>query len=65
MTQQASNREIRSDRQNAAGTIPAFKAVALPALAAAVQAAKRQPSPKKMSEISELPAILRKEAMLG
>jgi hypothetical protein len=62
MTQQASNREIRQGQQPSAQSIPAFKAVALPALAAAVQAAKRQPNHQK---ISELPAILRKEAMLG
>jgi hypothetical protein len=62
MTQQASDREIRQGRQNGARPIPAFKAVALPALAAAVQAAKGQPNRPKTSE---LPAILRKEAMLG
>jgi hypothetical protein len=62
MNQQASDREIRQGQQNGARTIPAFKAVALPALAAAVQAAKRQPNRPKASE---LPAILRKEAVLG
>jgi len=40
---------------------PAFKPVALPALAAAVQAASLQsPRPRP----NELPAILRKEAMM-
>lgn len=62
MPQQASDRATRPDEQNAARSIPAFKAVALPALAAAVQAAKGQQSRPKPSE---LPAILRKEAMLG
>ncbi|ANY77755.1 hypothetical protein BB934_05495 [Microvirga ossetica] len=59
MTQNASDRDIRPSQQSTARTIPAFKAVALPA---AVQAAKLQRSRPKTSE---LPAILRKEAMLG
>ena len=62
MTQHASSRDARSGQQNAAQSIPAFKTVALPALAAAVQAAKLQQSRPKTSE---LPAFLRKEAMLG
>ncbi len=62
MTQNASARVIRSGQQNAAQSIPEFKNVALPALAAAVQASKLQQSRPKTSE---LPAILRKEAMLG
>ncbi len=62
MTQTASERDIRTDRPIPAHAIPAFKAVALPALAAAVQAAKLQRSRPKTSE---LPAILRKEAVLG
>lgn len=62
MSHHASDRDIRRDEQNAARSIPAFKAVALPALAAAVQAAKGQQNRPK---ISELPAILRKEAVLG
>jgi hypothetical protein len=62
MTQRASNRDLRPGEQNAARSIPAFKAVALPALAAAVHAAKLQQSRPKTSE---LPAFLRKEAMLG
>jgi hypothetical protein len=62
MSQHAPGHEARSDRQNAAQSIPAFKNVALPALAAAVQAAKLQQNRPK---ISELPAILRKEAVLG
>jgi len=43
-------------------TVPAFKPVALPALAAAMRSAK-QPSVK--TKISQPPAILRKEAVLG
>jgi hypothetical protein len=62
MTQHASNRDLRPGEQNAARSIPAFKAVALPALAAAVHAAKLQQSRPKTSEP---PAFLRKEAMLG
>jgi hypothetical protein len=62
MNQQASDRDIRPGEQSAARSIPAFKAVALPALAAAVQAAKLQQSRPKTTE---LPAFLRKEAMLG
>ncbi|MBA1158232.1 hypothetical protein [Microvirga mediterraneensis] len=61
MTQQVSEQNIRTGEQNAARSIPAFKAVALPALAAAVQAAKPQQNPPKTSD---LPAFLRKEAML-
>jgi hypothetical protein len=62
MTQHASGREGRSGQQNAAQSIPAFKDVALPALAAAVQAAKLQ---QKRPKVSELPVFLRKEALLG
>ncbi|MBJ6127807.1 hypothetical protein [Microvirga splendida] len=62
MTQHAPSRDASSDREKAAQSIPAFKDVALPALAAAVQAAKRQPNRPK---VSELPAFLRKEAVLG
>ncbi len=61
MTQHAPGREARSDRQDAAQSIPAFKEVALPALAAAVQAAKLQ---QHRPKVSELPAFLRKEAVL-
>jgi hypothetical protein len=61
MTQHASDRDIRPAEQNAARSIPAFKAVALPALAAAVQASKLQQSRPKTPDH---PAILRKEAML-
>jgi hypothetical protein len=62
MTQHVSDRDTRPGEQDAARSIPAFKAVALPALAAAVQAAKLQQSRPK---ISDLPAFLRKEAVLG
>ena len=59
MTQQASNRDVRGNSQTAK---PGFKPVALPAVAAAVRAAKLQPSRPKNSQP---PAILRKEAVLG
>ena len=59
MNQQASNRDVRANGQAAK---PAFKPVALPAVAAAVWAAKLQPSRPKTSQP---PAILRKEAVLG
>jgi hypothetical protein len=62
MTQHASDREIRQGGQTAAPPIPPFKDVALPALAAAVYAAKLQP---RRPKTSVLPAILRKEAVLG
>ncbi|MBB4040259.1 hypothetical protein GGR34_001910 [Microvirga flocculans] len=62
MTQNASGRDARPGKQHAGPSIPAFKEVALPALAAAVQAAKPQQSPPKPAAP---PAILRKEAMLG
>jgi hypothetical protein len=54
MTQQASNYQPPSNGK--ATSAPAFKPVALPALAAAVRVAQRRPSSKKKSE---LPAILR------
>jgi hypothetical protein len=59
MSQQASNRDVRVNSQAAK---PAFKPVALPAVAAAVRAAKLQPNRPKNSQP---PAILRKEAVLG
>jgi hypothetical protein len=62
MTQQSSDHEPRSNDQTADRSIPAFKPVALPALAAAVRATKRQPGRPKTSEP---PAILRKEVMPG
>jgi hypothetical protein len=60
MTQHVTGRDIRPGQTIAASSIPAFKNVALPALAAAVQAAKMQ---QKRPRTSELPAILRKDAM--
>jgi hypothetical protein len=60
MTQPVSEREIRVNAQAAAK--PVFKPVALPAVAAAVQAAKLQP---KRPKNRQLPAFLRKEAVLG
>ena len=55
----------KHDRQpgsKPAQVIPAFKPVALPALAAAMRSAKPRPTKAKKPE---LPAILRKDAMLG
>jgi hypothetical protein len=60
MTLQTQNREQRSGRETESETIPAFKPVALPALAAAMRAAQAQPSKPKETA---LPAILRKEAV--
>ncbi len=60
MTQHVTGRDIRPGQAIATSSIPAFKNVALPALAAAVQAAKMQ---RKRPKSLELPAILRKEAM--
>ena len=62
MTQHASDRDIRQGQQNAAPSIPAFKEVALPALAAAVRASRLRQNRQKAPE---LPAILRTEAVLG
>jgi hypothetical protein len=61
MTLHASKRDQQSNTQAAAQTIPAFKPVALPALAAAMRSAKHQ---SVKTKTFELPAILRKEAML-
>ena len=68
MTQQTQDHGMRASvqapRQTArpAGAAPVFKPVALPALAAAVQAAKLQP---RRQPVNDLPAFLRKEAMQG
>jgi len=59
MAQQTPNRV--SQTNTATQPQPGFKPVALPALAAAVQAAKLQARRQKPNE---LPAILRKEAMV-
>lgn len=61
MIQRISDRATRQTSQAPAQSLPSFKPVALPALAAAVRAAQVQP---KRSKTSELPAILRKEAIL-
>jgi len=61
MTLQASNRDRQSPPKAPAQVIPAFKPVALPALAAAMRSAKRQPVETRTVEP---PAILRKEAIL-
>ena len=63
MTQHATGRETHPGRQTPPQSIPAFKNLALPALAAAVQAAKRRQESRPQTP--ELPAILRKEAMQG
>jgi hypothetical protein len=60
MTMQTQNQERRSGREAKAETIPAFKPVALPALAAAMRAAQARPSKPKETA---LPAILRKDAI--
>jgi hypothetical protein len=61
MTLQAPNRDLQSSPHAAAQSIPAFKPVALPALAAAMRSAKQQ---SVKTKTHELPAILRKEALL-
>jgi hypothetical protein len=61
MTQASADRENRSQLPTVRSEIPVFKPVALPALAAAMHAARQQP---RQPKIQELPAILRKEAML-
>ncbi|MBM6592631.1 hypothetical protein [Microvirga pudoricolor] len=62
MTQEKNAQELRQESRQQAQSGTAFKPVALPALAAAVHASRKQPQHKKTSE---LPAILRKEAQLG
>ena len=62
MTQQAIERDARSHIPQPPRAEPGFKPVALPALAAAVHAARAQASRPK---VHEPPAILRKEAVLG
>ncbi|MBZ6076236.1 hypothetical protein [Microvirga puerhi] len=60
MTKQMTERDRQSQQLSGRQPYPAFKPVALPALAAAVQAANLRPTPPRQHE---LPAILRKEAM--
>lgn len=62
MTHQTTERDARSQVPQPSHAAPGFKPVALPALAAAVYAARPQASRPKAQE---LPAILRKEAILG
>lgn len=62
MNLHASSQEQRSGRETATDVIPAFKPVALPALAAAMRSFRRQESQPKETAV---PAILRKEAVLG
>jgi len=61
MTQQNTDRENRTDSSSRPDnqTAPEFKPVALPAVAAAVHAARPRPKHSK----KQLPAILRKDAM--
>ncbi|HZH12141.1 MAG TPA: hypothetical protein VEZ24_17450 [Microvirga sp.] len=61
MTANDTNHDLQSSAKTAR-TVPAFKPVALPALAAAMRSAKHQ---SVKTKISEPPAILRKEAVLG
>jgi hypothetical protein len=58
----AADRQTQFQPSSARPETPVFKPVALPALAAAVRASQPQPRHPK---IQQLPAILRKEAMLG
>lgn len=62
MTQQAAERTPRQQSPVTQSETPAFKPVALPALAAAVHAVRPQPRPPKSQD---LPAFLRKEALEG
>jgi hypothetical protein len=63
MTQAANPRRSMPDQRRSDSLAqPGFKPVALPALAAAIQAARMQPRERKPSD---LPAILRKETTLG
>jgi hypothetical protein len=62
MTHLSTDRRVPVQPSTARPEAPAFKPVALPALAAAMQAARFHPQSPK---VQELPAILRKEAMLG
>ncbi len=62
MTKQVQPLEQRPSSDTDASVVPAFKPVALPALAAAMRSTRQQPQqPKETAP----PAILRKEAMLG
>ncbi|MXQ12919.1 hypothetical protein [Microvirga makkahensis] len=61
MTLHAPNRDQQSTSKAAAQTIPAFKPVALPALAAAMRSLNTRPA---KTRTFDPPAILRKEAML-
>ncbi|HEU6441235.1 MAG TPA: hypothetical protein VFF38_02640 [Microvirga sp.] len=61
MTTHNPNRDQQSPPQAAAQTAPAFKPVALPALAAAMRSAKHR---SVKTRTFDPPAILRKEAML-
>jgi hypothetical protein len=62
MTQGTSRLQNQPRQKVADQPVPCFKPVALPALAAAVQAAKAQ---ARKPKAQELPPILRKEAVLG
>ena len=60
MISTAQTRDLQSSSK-ATQAVPAFKPVALPALAAAMRSAKQQ---SVKTKTHELPAILRKEALL-
>jgi hypothetical protein len=67
MTQHAYAQDQRPNAQQRRGTRPdaTFKPVALPALAAAVQALRAQERRPAIRDHEDLPAILRKDAQLG
>ncbi|WP_243372187.1 hypothetical protein [Microvirga solisilvae] len=60
MTANDTNHDLQSNSKTVQ-TVPAFKPVALPALAAAMRSAKHQ---TEKAKTSQPPAILRKEAVL-
>jgi hypothetical protein len=62
MNHATTDRRVPVQPSTARPETPAFKPIALPALAAAMQAARFQP---QSSKVQEPPAILRKEAVLG
>jgi hypothetical protein len=62
MTQHTAERTPRPQSPVAQADTPAFKPVALPALAAAVHAVRAQ---SRLPKSQDLPAILRKEAQIG
>ena len=61
MTDEARTQGSQPERRQARQAEAVFKPVALPALAAAVHAARQQPSPARPREV---PHFLRKEAVI-